>query len=177
MTSRWTTPLSALAVAAVAVGGFFLPGGSPASAHGNPEIVVTPNPAPSGTLITIEGKEFEEEDHISLTLEGISGEVALGGAMTDGEGALYLQVVLPDAAVPGSYRIRAVGSDASAVLEFRISAGAGAGQPVAEHETSIGFHRGGPANEVIGLAALTAVLAIAGAGLLLVREQRAPEGR
>ena len=175
MTSRWTTPLSALAVAAVAVGGFFL--GGPASAHGNPEIVVTPNPAPGGTLITIEGEEFEENVEVSLSLEGVSGSIALGMAMTDAEGRFHQEVALPNSATPGSYQLRAEGGDDSAVVEFRISAGAGAEQPVAEHETSIGFHRGGPVNEVIGLAALTAVLAVAGAGLLLVRERRAPAGR
>ena len=170
MTHRWTTHLVISLVVAVAVVGLMAANGRLVRTHGNPEIVVTPSPAPSGARITIEGEEFEEDDEISLTLEGIGGDIALGMATTDAEGAFHIEARLPDAAAPGSYRIRAEGSDASAVLEFRIS-GAGRSPIDAEHERSLGFHREGPASEVIGLAALTAVLAVAGVALLLVRER------
>ena len=170
-----------------------------AYAHGNPEIMVNPNPAPAGSTVTIEGQGFEEDVEVSLSLEGMSGTIALRTAMTDAEGAFHLELTLPNSATPGSYQVRAEGGDDSAVFEFRISQAAGQAEatpthedadgaqppperkpvvparPAPEHETSIGFHRAGPADEVIGLAALTAVIAIAGGTLLLVRE-RGPSG-
>lgn len=143
-----------------------------ASAHGNPEIVITPNPAIAGATIEIEGEGFEEDDEVSLTLEGISSDIALGTATTDADGNFQLDVTLPDAATPGSYRIRAQGSDANALSDFRVSQATGGQQPVAEHEASIGFHREESVGLVIGLAGVAALLAVAGLALLLVREKR-----
>lgn len=145
-----------------------------AHAHGNPEITIHPNPVPTGSSVLIKGQGFEEGVEVSLNLEGVSGTIALGMAMTDAEGRFEEEVDLPGSATPGSYRLRAEGSDDSAVLEFRISAGGGGAPLSAGHETSVGFHRGGPAREVIGLAAAAAVLAVAGTALLLVRESPGP---
>jgi hypothetical protein len=147
-------------------------GSSVASAHGNPEIVITPNPAAAGAAVEIEGEGFDEDVEVSLTLEGVSGDIALGMAVTDAEGTFQLEVTLPDAAAPASYRIRAEGGDASGLADFRISQGAGGSQAAAEHEASIGFHREASTGLVIGLAAVAAILAVAGLALLLVRERR-----
>ena len=145
-----------------------------AEAHGNPEITVSPNPAPAGATVTIEGVEFEENDEISLTLEGVSGSLSLGMAMADAEGSFHVEITLPDAAGPGAYQIRAEGSDATALADLRITAATTGGpQAPIEHETAIGFHQGGPAAEVIALSAVLAAFALAGLALLLVRE-RAP---
>ncbi len=143
-----------------------------ASAHGNPEIVITPNPATAGATIEIEGEGFDEGVAVSLTLEGVSGDIALGMAVTDAEGGFHVEVTLPDAATPASYRIRAQGGDASALADFRITQGTGGSQPPAEHEAAIGFHREESVGLVIGLAGLAAFLAVAGLALLLVRERR-----
>lgn len=143
-----------------------------ASAHGNPEIVITPNPATASATIEIEGEGFDEGVAVSLTLEGVSGDIALGMAVTDAEGGFHVEVTLPDAATPASYRIRVEGGDASALADFRISRGTGGSQPPAEHEASIGFHRVESATQVVGLVALAAALVVAGLALLLVREKR-----
>lgn len=156
----------------VAVVALIAIGSSVASAHGNPELIITPNPAAAGATIEIEGEGFEEDEEVSLTLEGVSGDIALGTAATDAEGKFQLNLTLPDAATPGSYRIRAQGGDASALTDFRISQGTGGSQPAAEHEASIGFHREGSIGLVVGLVALAAALAVAGLALLLVREKR-----
>ena len=159
-------------LATVAVVALIAVGSSAASAHGNPEIVITPNPAAASASIAIEGEGFEEDEEVSLTLEGVSGDIALGTATTDAAGGFHVEVTLPDAATPASYRIRAEGGDASALADFRITQGTGGSQPAAEHEGSIGFHREQSTAQVIGLVALAAALAVAGLALLLVREER-----
>ncbi len=143
-----------------------------ASAHGNPEIIITPNPAAAGATIEIEGEGFEEDAEVSLTLEGISSDIALGVATTDADGNFQFDVTLPDAATSGSYRIRARGGDASALLDFRISQTGAGQQPAAEHEGSIGFHREESVGLLIGLTGLAAVVAVAGVALLLVRDRK-----
>lgn len=137
-----------------------------AGAHGNPEIKVEPNPADSGGEVTIEGEGFEEEDDVSLVLEGVLGEIALETVTTDSEGMFSLTLALPSSASPGSYRIRAVGSDDVAIADVRILEAEGGAGPPAAHETSIGFHGIGPMGEVVGFATLTAVLVLAGAILI-----------
>jgi hypothetical protein len=169
--------LSALFAMTVALVALIAVGSSVASAHGNPEIIITPNPATAGATIEIEGEGFEEDGEVSLVLEGVSGDIALGTATTDAEGSFQLDVTLPDAATPGSYRIRAQGSDASALADFRISQGTGGSQPAAEHEAAIGFHREESVGLVIGLAGLAAFLAVAGLALLLVRERSCSPAR
>ena len=163
---------SALLSVIVALVALIAVGSSVASAHGNPEIVITPNPAPAGATIEIEGEGFEEDEEVLLTLEGISGDIALGTATTDAEGGFHVEVTLPDAAAPGSYRIRAQGSDASALVDFRISQATDGPQAVAEHEASIGFHRVESIAQVISVVALAVAMAAAGLVLLLVREKR-----
>ena len=163
---------SALLSVIVALAALMAVGSRLASAHGNPEIVITLNPAPAGATIEIEGEGFEEDEEVSLTLEGVSGDIALGAATTDAEGRFQLQVTLPDGATPGSYRIRAQGSDASALVDFHISQATAGPQAVAEHEASIGFHRVESVAQFIGLAALAVAMAAAGLVLLLVREKR-----
>ncbi len=163
---------SALLSVIVALVALIAGGSSAASAHGNPEIVITPNPAPAGASIAIEGEGFDEDEEVLLTLEGISGDVALGTTTTDAEGSFQHDVVLPDSATPGSYRIRAQGSDASALADLRISQTGTGQQPAVEHEASIGFHREQSTAQVIGLVALAAVVAVVGLALLLVREKR-----
>ncbi len=169
--NRLPARLPALAAALLSFLAVILAGSGLAAAHGNPAITIAPNPAPAGSTVTIGGKEFEEKEEISLVLEGVSGEVALGMATTDAEGSFHTEVTLPDSAGPGSYRIRAESSDATAIADFRIIPGAGGPQTNLEHETSIGFHREGPAGEVIALSIVLAVFAAVGAGLLLLRER------
>ena len=140
-------------------------------AHGNPEIGVKPNPAPAGSTITIEGQEFEENDEISLTLEGISGSLPLATAMADAEGSFHVEVTLPEAAAPGTYQIKAEGSDAIALADLRLTAAPGGGPLAPEHETTLSWHRGGPAEEVIALSIVMAAFVAVGVGLVLVRER------
>ncbi len=167
-----------IAVAALAAALFFslariLAGSGLADAHGNPEISVTPSPAVAGGKITIDGKEFEENEDVSLVLEGVSGDIALGIVTTDAEGMFHVEATLPDSAGAGSYRVRADSSDATAIADIEISAGAAAPSARPAHETSIGFHKGGPAGEVIAVSVVLAVLAIAGLALVVWRERPA----
>jgi len=143
---------------------------APARGHGNPEIAVTPNPAGAGSTVTIEGMDFEGNEQISLTLEGVTGETVLGTVLTDDKGDFHFETDLPASAGAGSFRVRAQSSDATAFADLGVTAAASALQAPAGHEKSIGFHRGGPASEVIALSAVLAVLAALGFGLLLWRE-------
>lgn len=172
MMNRQPHLLPALAATTVGLVALAAAGGGLASAHGNPELMITPNPAAAGATIEIDGEGFEEDEEVSLTLEGISGDIALGTAATGAEGDFQLDVTLPDAATPGSYRIRAQSADASALADFRISQPDAGQQPLTEHEASIGFHRVDSAAEVAGLAALAVALAVAGIALLVVRERK-----
>ena len=137
-----------------------------AGAHGNPEVSMDPNPAPSGGEVTIEGEGFEEDSEVGLALEGALGEISLGTATTDSEGVFSLTVMLPATAAPGSYRIRAVGPEDVAVADVRILEGEGGAALAGGHEAEVGFHGVGPAAEVVGFAGLAAVLALAGVALL-----------
>ena len=172
MMKRKKHPLTALLAMTVALVALIAAASGLASAHGNAEIVITPNPATASATIEIEGEGFDEGVDVSLTLEGVSGDIALGMAVTDAEGGFHVEVTLPDAATPASYRIRVEGGDASALAGFRITQGTGGSQPPAELEAAIGFHREESVGLVFGLAGLAAFLAVAGLALLLVREKR-----
>lgn len=163
---------AALASAALVVVAY---GADTARAQGNPEINVEPNPAEVEGEVTIDGEGFEEDEEVSLVLQGVLGERSLGAAITDSEGVFSVTVTLPDTAGPGSYRIRAVGSDDVAIADLRIRTPEGAPAPPAAHETSVDFHRAGPTAEIAGLAVLAAALALSGVVLVLlpVRERRA----
>jgi 5'-nucleotidase len=157
--------LVAILVLAALAGGVALKAGS-AAAHGNPEISVEPNPADAGGDVTITGEGFEEEDEVSLVLEGVLGETSLGTVTTDSEGAFSTSVTLPEAAGAGSYRIRAAGADDVAIADVRIQEAEGSTAPPAAHEAPIGFHDIDAAGEVAGFAVLAAVLVLVGAALL-----------
>jgi hypothetical protein len=157
--------LVAILVLAALAGGVALKAGT-AAAHGNPEINVEPNPADRSGDVTITGEGFEEEDEVSLALEGVLGETSLGTVTTDSEGTFGTSVTLPEAAGPGSYRIRATGADDVAIADVRIQEAESGTAPPAAHEAPIGFHDIDTAGEVAGFAALAAVLVLAGAALL-----------
>ncbi len=169
--NRPPVPLAALAATLVFSLVGILAGSGLAAAHGNPEITVTPSSAVTGGKITIDGMGFEENEDVSLILEGVSGEVALGIATTDADGNLHAEGTLPDSAGPGSYRVRANSSDATAIADLEITGGAPAARPA--HETSIGFHRAGSTTEVVALSAILAVFAVVGLGLVLWRQRPA----
>ncbi len=144
-----------------------------AVAHGNPQITVSPNPVAAGGKVTIEGLDFDQNEDISLVLEGVSGETVLGAGtvMTDDKGDFHLETDLPASAGAGSYRVRAQSSDATAFFDLKITADAGAVSAPASHRPSVGFHRVGSTSEIVALSAVLALLAIAGAGLLLSKER------
>lgn len=146
---------------------------APVQAHGNPEVKVDPNPADFGGEVTIEGEGFEGEDKVSLILEGVLGETALDTVTTDSEGMFSLTLTLPSSASPGSYRIRAVGSDDVAIADLRIVGAAGGAAPPPVHEAEVNFHGIGATTEVVGFAALAAVAVLAGVALIwLPKEER-----
>ena len=162
---RYRTPLLlALTLAALSAGIALRPG--PVWAHGNPEVRVEPNPATAGAEVTITGEGFEEQEPISLVLEGVLAETALGTAVTDPEGAFHLTFTLPASVPPGSYRVRAVGEDEVAVADIRVEAAATGAEPAAPHEAAIDFHRLSSSAEVTGFALLAAAIATAGAFLI-----------
>ena len=171
--NRPPVPLAALAATLFFSLVGILAGSGLAAAHGNPEITVTPSPAVAGGNITIDGMGFDENEDVSLVLEGVSGEIALGMVTTDAEGNLHAEGTLPHSAGPGSYRVRASSSDATAIADLEITTGVGAPAATPAHETSIGFHRAGSTTEVIALSAILAVFAVFGLGLVLWRERPA----
>ena len=156
--------LCSLLAAALATSGAAL-------AHGNPQITVSPNPAAAGSKITVKGTGFDENEGISLVLEGVTGEAILGEALTDDNGDFHFETDLPTSAGAGPYRVRAESSDATALADLSVTAGAGAAQPPAAHEKSVGFHNTGSTSEVIIVSIMLAILAVAGLGLLFWRER------
>lgn len=151
----------------------------PCGRHGNPVVDVTPKPVAVGNAIAIEGKGFEESDQVSLTLEGPSGEIALGTAVADVRGNFREQMTLPASVAAGSYRLRARGRDVTAIVDFTVVAAPGEPQTAAGHEGSVRFHRLGPSAEIVALGAALAVIALAGL-IVLVWPERVPgsvEGR
>lgn len=141
-------------------------GNRTAEAHGNPEVRVEPESAMSGEDVTIEGEGFEEDSEVSLTLEGVLGEISLGSVTTDSEGAFSLAASLPAAVAPGSYKVRVVGADDVATADLHIEPAEGGETARAAHEFGIDFHRVDSEFEIAGFATLAGVLVLIGALLL-----------
>lgn len=142
-----------------------------ATAHGDAQIAVSPNPAAAGSKITVEGSDFDENEEVSLVLEAVTGEAVLGKIMTDEKGDFHFETDLPASAAAGSYRVRAESSDVTAFADLSVTAAGGAVRSSAVHGEPIGFHEAGSTSEVIVLSIVLASLAVVGLGLLFWRER------
>jgi len=149
-------------------------GSRTAEAHGNPEVRVVPESAMSGGDVTIEGEGFEEDSEVSITLEGVLGEISLGSVTTNSEGTFSLAATLPAAATPGSYRVRAVGADDVATADLHIEPADGGETSTAGHESGVDFHRIDSEVEIAGFAVLAGVLVLIGALLLWLPAREGP---
>ena len=151
-----------LALALVTLG--LLP--SAVLAHEGTEVSVRGEVRPSGP-IEVTGEEFAPNDivRIELRKEGVN-PIELGRVPADGEGAFSVTLHVPATVRPGLYRIAAEGKE-SATADVTVLEPAEGNvniEPEPLADGSVSNDR--PTGEVVGLAALTAAIAVVGAGLL-----------
>ena len=82
-----------------------------AGAHGEPEILVTPERVEAGGTIHVKGMMVSENGTIVVTLESAKYRAALGVARGDAEGNFEMDFTVPDQVPVGDYQVRALGSD------------------------------------------------------------------
>lgn len=130
-----------------------------AQAHGGTEVIVEGHLHPDGP-ITIEGEEFAPNDRVVIELRRAGMEpVVLGEVGADDEGAFEASLHVPARVRPGFYQLVAAGEE-SASLELPIEAVPG-GAGDADSATLDGnITNDRPAAETVGLATVTAVLAL-----------------
>jgi hypothetical protein len=142
-------------------------------AHGGSNVSVTGDVRANGP-IAITGADFDANDAVRLELrkEGVP-PIALGDVAADADGGFTITIHLPASVTPGIYELAAEGADSASaeVTVFPATAGETA-PPSIEPAASVSSDRS--TGEAIGLAGLTAALALVGAGLLwLSRTHRA----
>ena len=135
-------------------------------AHEGTEVSVRGEVRPAGP-IEVTGEEFAPNDvvRIELRKEGIN-PIELGRVPADGEGAFSATLHVPASARPGLYQLAAEGqeSDTTDVTVLEPAEGPVDIEPEPLAGGSVSNDR--PTAEVLGLAALTAAIALVGVGLL-----------
>jgi hypothetical protein len=142
-------------------------------AHGGTNVSVTGDVRANGP-IAITGEDFDANDSVRLELrkEGVA-PIALGDTAADADGGFAITIHLPASVTPGIYELAAEGADSASTEVTVLPATAGETAPQQSEPTaSVSSDRS--TAEAIGLAVLTAALALGGAGLLwLSRTHRA----
>lgn len=82
-----------------------------AHAHGDPELLVSPERVEAGASVHVKGMMVTENGTIVVTLEGDQFRAALGVAQGDAEGSFEADFPVPEKIPPGDYQVRALGSD------------------------------------------------------------------
>lgn len=149
-----------------------------ALAHGQPVITVDPVIAPAGGQITVRGSEVEPSEVFAITLEGMSGTLALGQATVTGageEGEFTATLTIPANLAPGSYLVRAstkTGEAATADLTVTASAAnASAGPAMVMDKASGAPHVINRTRSIVETLAVAVAIAICGGlGLWFVRK-------
>jgi hypothetical protein len=147
-----------------------------ALAHGT-SVSVTGDVRANGP-IAIAGEDFDANDSVRLELrkEGVA-PIALGDVAADAAGAFTITIHLPASVSPAIYELAADGRESASTEVTVLPAAAGeTSAPLIQPAASVSNDRS--TGEAIGLAVMTAVLALAGAGLLwLSRTHRASRGK
>jgi hypothetical protein len=135
-------------------------------AHGGTEVSVGGEIRPNGS-IDVTGEEFAPNDvvRIELRKEGVN-PIELGRVPADDEGAFSATLHVPATVRPGLYRLAAEGKESATadVPVLEPAEGPVDIEPAPLAGGSVSNDR--PAGEVVGLAALTAAIALVAVGLL-----------
>lgn len=181
---------SVAAVAVLLIG--FAASAAPASAHGGASVAVMPTAAAAGDQVQVKIEGYEDTTLVTITLEGMSGTVALGTVTTDTGGAATTTVMIPDGTKPGSYSVKAVGGDDNATADLAIKSSAvtntsatigsaasagSAGSSTMSGNAASSAEGGGltykqPTAQWVGIAIAALAAALAGFALVLRREPR-----
>jgi len=145
-----------------------------AAAHGNTKISVI-GEARAGGVITIAGTGFAPGDVVRIELRKEDVDpIELVRAPVDADGAITTTLRLPASVMPGIYTMAADGKD-SATTEVIVLAALNGSSATAPEPPSATNNR--PRAETAALAAVTALVALAGLGLLwLSRRHPRPGG-
>jgi hypothetical protein len=106
-----------------------------ALAHGEPELIVTPERVDAGGSIHVKGTMVSENGTIVVTLESAKFRIALGAARGDADGNFEAEFVIPTQVPEGEYELRALGNDGRegsaklTVLAAGASTASGAAKP------------------------------------------------
>jgi hypothetical protein len=144
-----------------------------AAAHGGSEVAIMGHPHPDGP-IEIEGTDFEPGEVVQLELRK-QGEpsVPLGPVPVGADGAFTITLHVPGTVQPGLYELVAIAGDETTSAEATVLAvpgeNAARGGTAADEEVS----NDRPAAETVGLAIMTAVLALVGAAIVLIERRQA----
>ena len=143
-----------------------------ALAHEGTEVTVKGDVRPDGP-IEIEGEGFEPNDivRIELRRDGVE-PVELGRIPADGEGAFTETLHVPGTVTPGLYQLAADGEE-SATFELTVLGPEEGSERAASESSAEPVSNDRPAGETIGLAIVTAVIAVAAGGLLWFSRTRA----
>ena len=140
-------------------------------AHGT-EVSVSGEVRPNGP-IEIEGADFEANDvvRIELRKEGVE-PIELGRIPVEADGSFAITLHVPQSVSPGIYELACDGEESATTQVTILESAAGEPDGATEPEETHAVSNDAPAGETVGLAALTAALAVMGAGLVWLSRPR-----
>ena len=145
-----------------------------AAAHGGSEVAVTGHPHPDGP-IDIEGKDFEANEIVKLELRK-QGEppLQLGSVPVGADGTFAVTRHVADTVRPGLYQLVATtAGEETTSAEATILGRPGERSGTVDGAGTKDISNDRPTDETVGLAIVTAVLAVAGVAVILLGRHRA----
>ena len=135
-------------------------------AHGGTEVTVGGEVRPDGAIeVTGEGFASNDVVWIELRKEGVN-PIELGRVPADEEGAFSVTLHVPATVQPGVYRIAAEGKESATADVTVLEPPEGNVNIEPEPLAAGSVSNDRPAAEVVGLAALTAAIALVAVGLI-----------
>lgn len=144
-----------------------------AFAHGGSAVAVAGHPHSDGP-IEIKGTDFDPGEVVQLELrkQG-AASVPLGPAPAGADGAFDITFYVPATVEPGLYELVATVGNETFSAEATILSGPDENAPSAGTAADQDVNNDRPTGETVGLAIVTALLAAAGAAIVLLERRRA----
>jgi hypothetical protein len=144
-----------------------------AAAHGQSEVAVTGHPHSDGP-IEIKGTDFGPGEVVQLELRK-QGEpsVTLGAAPVGADGSFAITLHVPSSVQPGLYELVAVTGNETTSAEATILALPGTDAASGGTATNEEVSNDRPTGETVGLAIVTALLALLGGAIVLIERRQA----
>ncbi len=143
---------------------------TPAFAHGEAELTVSPTAVSAGDSITVTADGVEAGETFTITLEGVSYQTTLGEVTVSGDG-FEQDFVIPDDTPSGNYQVRATSGEGEVIVaELSVVAGLAGptgGTPAEPSAAPMQLER--PKDGLQRAGILAVILASAGLGLVLLR--------